>query len=85
VDPLKIFVAQRTALAAVRALQKRDDEAEELLNAAVAAARERDVALFEREPLRRLAQFLRERGRDEELAVVEERLAALERSASRIA
>ena len=73
------------ALAAVRTLQKRDDEAEELLSEAAAAARARDVALFEREPLRRLAQFFRERGRDEEVAAVEERLVELERSASRMA
>ena len=85
VDPLKTLVAQRTALSAVRALQKRDDEAEELLNEAVAAARERDVALFEREPLRRLAQFLRARGRDEEAVAVDERLVELETIASRIA
>jgi class 3 adenylate cyclase/tetratricopeptide (TPR) repeat protein len=67
----------KLALGQVRAAQGRDDEAEELLREAAAELREYQFYVAEREALRALSQFLRERGRDGEAAVAEERLAGL--------
>jgi tetratricopeptide (TPR) repeat protein len=66
-----------TALAIVRAAQERDDEAEELFQAAIALAEEPDLTLFEMHPLEHLAAFLRRRGRDDDAARYEARLAEL--------
>jgi tetratricopeptide (TPR) repeat protein len=62
------------ALGRVRAAQGRDDEAEALLRESVERLSGTDCHKFVVEPLRSLAQFLRERGRDDEAAAVEERL-----------
>ena len=63
-------------LGVVRAAQGRDDEAEDLLRSALAAA-ERDSKFALLEPLEALARLLRERGREDEAAVYENRLLAL--------
>ena len=65
------------ALAAVRAEQGRDNEAEELLRSAVGQAEEAEFGLLLEKPLELLAQFLRERDRAEEAVAYEERLAEL--------
>ena len=71
----RIFAA--TALAAIRAAQGRDDEAEQIFLSAVADARESNLKLFELHPLERLTVFLSSRGREEEAAVYEARIAEL--------
>jgi class 3 adenylate cyclase/tetratricopeptide (TPR) repeat protein len=65
------------ALGLVRAAQRRDEEAELLLRESVDMLSETEYRNVEPEPLAALAGFLRERGRDDEAAVLEERLAAL--------
>jgi hypothetical protein len=70
-------MAAMTALAAVRAGQGRDEEAEELFHSAIELTREIDAKSWEIEPLERLAAFLRERGREDDAAPYEERLATL--------
>jgi hypothetical protein len=81
------LITTTMALGIVRAAQGRDDEAEALLREAVADAR--GFKLFAIEPLKNLAQFLRERGRLEEAAPFEARWAELSpaeaKSAARIA
>jgi tetratricopeptide (TPR) repeat protein len=67
----------KLALGQVRAAQGRDEEAERLLTEAAAELREYELHVAEREAVRALAQFLRERGRDEDAALAEERLATL--------
>ena len=67
----------RMVLGLVRAAQGRDEEAELLLREALAVLAETDFRNSEPEPLTALARFLRERGRDEEAAELEDRLAAL--------
>jgi tetratricopeptide (TPR) repeat protein len=71
----KIFAA--TALAAVRAVQGRDDEAEELFRSALELTREGGFEAYEVEPLERFANFLRDRGREDDAAPYEARLAEL--------
>jgi len=71
----KIIAA--TALAAVRALQGRDGEAEDLFHSALELTREGGFEVFEAEPLERLVGFLRDRGRGEEAVPYETRLAEL--------
>jgi class 3 adenylate cyclase/tetratricopeptide (TPR) repeat protein len=71
----KIFAT--TALASVRAAQKRDDEAEELFLSAIADARSSNLKLYEKHPLERLIDFLRERERDGDAEAYEARLAEL--------
>jgi tetratricopeptide (TPR) repeat protein len=66
-----------TALAAVRAAQTRDDEAQELYLAAIADAKESNYRVYELHPLEHLTAFLRARGRDEEAARYEARIAEL--------
>jgi class 3 adenylate cyclase/tetratricopeptide (TPR) repeat protein len=66
-----------TALAIIRAAQDRDSEAEELFTAATALAEESDLALIELHPLEHLTKFLRARGRDEDAASYEARIAEL--------
>jgi class 3 adenylate cyclase len=63
-----------TTLGLVRAAQGRDREAEELLREALAVYEGTEFRLLEAEPRTALAQFLHERGRDEEAGAVEERL-----------
>jgi tetratricopeptide (TPR) repeat protein len=70
-------VAATTALAAVRAAQGRDAEAEELLRSALALAEETEFKVLEIEPLQRFTRFLRERGRTDEAAVYAGRFAEL--------
>ncbi len=65
------------ALAAVRAVQSRDAEAEELFHEAIALARESDFPILEVEPLERLVSLLRNRGREADAAPYESRLAEL--------
>jgi tetratricopeptide (TPR) repeat protein len=63
------------ALAIVRAAQGKDTEAEELFRFALESAEASPFRLTERETLERYARFLRERGRDDEAAPLEDRLA----------
>ncbi len=57
-------VAAATALAAVRAAQGRGPEAEELLDSALALAREGEFKVFELEPLARMVDLRRTSGRN---------------------
>jgi class 3 adenylate cyclase/tetratricopeptide (TPR) repeat protein len=66
-----------TALAMIRDAQERDAEAEELFISAIALANGSDLRLFELHPLEHLVAFLRRRGRDDDAAVYEARLAEL--------
>jgi ATP/maltotriose-dependent transcriptional regulator MalT len=66
-----------TALAIIRAAQERDDEAEELFRSATALAEESELRLIELHPLEHMAKFLRARGRDDEAALYEARIAEL--------
>ena len=63
------------SLGVVRAAQGHDDEAEELFRSALARAEGSAFRLIEREALERYAHFLRARGRDDEAAPFEDRLA----------
>jgi ATP/maltotriose-dependent transcriptional regulator MalT len=67
----------KLALGIVRAAQGRDAEAEELMREALEGLREFDLRAGEREVLLVLADFYRERGRDDDVAPLEERLAEL--------
>jgi class 3 adenylate cyclase/tetratricopeptide (TPR) repeat protein len=62
-------------LGVVRAAQGRDEEAEQLFRSALERAEAGPFRLIEREALERYARFLRDRGRDEEAAPLDERLA----------
>ena len=64
----------RMVLGLVRAAQGRDDEAELLLREAIDILAETEYRNVEPEPLAALARFLRERGRDDEAAAIEDRL-----------
>ena len=66
-----------SALASVRAAQHRDDEARDLFQSAIELARKSNFKLYERHPLERLVEFLRDRGRDEDAAPYEARLEEL--------
>ena len=70
-------MAAMTALGAVRAAQERDEEAEELFQSAIELTREAGAAAWEIEPLERLTALLRERGREDDAARYEARLATL--------
>ena len=72
----------KLALGLVRAAQKRDAEAEELIREAVEGFALYDLRAFEHWALRYLAEYLRSRGRDEEALVYEERRAALSPSST---
>jgi tetratricopeptide (TPR) repeat protein len=67
----------RMALGIVYAAQGRDAEAEALLREALAIIEATDFVRFQQTPLRELARFLQERGRGDEAAVYEARLAEL--------
>ncbi len=67
----------RLALGLVRAAQGRDEEGEALMREALGILAETDYRRHEIEHLRAISGFLRERGRDEEAVVYEERLSAL--------
>ncbi len=76
------------ALGLVRAVQGRDDEAEELLREAQERIAGTEHRLHQRDSLEALAQFLRERGREDEATELDERREALlaeAASAARIA
>jgi class 3 adenylate cyclase/tetratricopeptide (TPR) repeat protein len=81
----------RKTLAMVRAAQGRDDEAEALFQEAIDILERSEYTRFLTEPLKAILQFFEERGRVEEAAAFEERLAELragavpEESAVRIA
>jgi len=64
----------RMVLGLVRAAQGRDDEAELLLRSAIDSLASTDYRNSEPEPLAAYARFLRDRGRGEEAAALEERL-----------
>jgi tetratricopeptide (TPR) repeat protein len=70
-------IAAVTALAAVRVGQARDAEAEELFAEALTLADDFNFRVDAIEPLQRLVTFLRDRGRDDEAATYEARLADL--------
>ncbi len=63
------------ALGVVRAAQGRDEEAEQLLVSALERAQSGPFRLIEREALERYARFLNDRGREDEAAPLEDRLA----------
>ena len=65
------------ALGLVRAAQQRDDEAELLLRESIDMLSETEYRNVEPEPLAAYATFLRERGRDDEAATIEDRLEEL--------
>ena len=67
----------RMVLGLVRAAQGRDAEAELLLREAIDDLAETDYRNTEPEPLAAYAGFLRDRGRDDEAAEIEERLRSL--------
>ncbi len=76
------------ALGLVRAAQRRDDEADELLREADETISTTEHRMSQRDVLEARAQFLRDRGREEEAAEVDarrERLLAEAESAARIA
>jgi class 3 adenylate cyclase/tetratricopeptide (TPR) repeat protein len=79
VGPLDVTSRATTtaSLGMVRAAQGRDDEAEELLREAVATVAGTHFRVHEYETLAPLAQFLRERGREEEAARVDARRAEI--------
>ena len=64
------------ALGVVRAAQGRDEEAEALFVSALERAEAGPFRLVEREAVDRYARFLRDRGRDDEAAPFEDRLAS---------
>jgi tetratricopeptide (TPR) repeat protein len=70
-------IISTTALAAVRAVQGRDSEAEDLFYSALELTREGGFEVFEIDPLKRLTAFLRDRGRADDAAPHEARLAEL--------
>jgi class 3 adenylate cyclase/tetratricopeptide (TPR) repeat protein len=71
------LVAVAMAIAAVRASQERDREAEESFRSAVSRARDSEYRLLEVEPLERFVQFLHDRGRSNDAVAYEVRLAEL--------
>jgi tetratricopeptide (TPR) repeat protein len=91
VGPLDVTSRATTAssLAQVRAAQGRDEEADALFREALTAVADTDFRSIEHEVLGPYAQFLRDRGRDDEAERLEERLAVLlpaaEKSSARIA
>jgi tetratricopeptide (TPR) repeat protein len=70
-------IIAETALAAVRAVQGRDVEAEDGFHSALELTREGGFEVYEVEPLERLTIFLRDRGRADEAAPYEARLVEL--------
>jgi class 3 adenylate cyclase/tetratricopeptide (TPR) repeat protein len=66
-----------TALAIIRSAQGNDGEAEELFLSALTLAKESELKLFEMHPLEHFVVFLRDRGRDDDAATYEARLAEL--------
>jgi tetratricopeptide (TPR) repeat protein len=74
-------IAVSAMLAAVRAAQGRDEEADGLYCSALAQAAKSGFAVLELEVLERLVFFYRDRGRDDDAAVYEARLAELVPSA----
>jgi tetratricopeptide (TPR) repeat protein len=68
-------ITTQFTLGVVRAAQGKDEVAEELLRDALARAEESPFRLIEREALEKLVPFLRERGREDEAAPYEDRLA----------
>jgi class 3 adenylate cyclase/tetratricopeptide (TPR) repeat protein len=91
VGPLDVTSRATTtgSLAMVRAAQGRDEEAEELFRSAIGIISDTYFREHEYELLGPFAQFLRDRGRDDEAAEIEERRAGLfpaaPKSAARIA
>jgi class 3 adenylate cyclase/tetratricopeptide (TPR) repeat protein len=79
VGPLDVTSRATTAgsLAQVRAAQGRDEEAEELFREALATVVDTDFRAIEYEVLEPYAQFLRDRGRDEEADRLDDRRAEL--------
>ena len=67
----------KTALAAVRAAQARDGEAEELFLSAIADAKESNYRVYELHPLEHLTAFLHARERGDEAARYEARIVEL--------
>jgi class 3 adenylate cyclase/Tfp pilus assembly protein PilF len=71
-------IAVATALGAVRAAQRRDEEAEALFLQALALARQSQFTSLEVEPLKQLVAFLNARERNGDAGPYEDRLSALE-------
>jgi tetratricopeptide (TPR) repeat protein len=76
-DDTSCKIASTMALAAVRAAQGRDDEAEELFRSTLGLARDGNFEAYEIEPLERYSRFLRDRGREDDAASHDSRLAEL--------
>ena len=72
----------KASLAAVRAAQGRDEEAEHLLRGAVDELERHQLRAIERWALRRLVAFYRERDRDDDAAAYDARLAELSPSST---
>ncbi len=66
-----------TALAMIRGAQGRDDEAEDLFRSAIDLASDSDLRLFELHPLEHLVVLLHDRGRYDDAALYEARIAEL--------
>jgi tetratricopeptide (TPR) repeat protein len=67
----------KVSLAIVRAAQGRDDEAEKLFRAAADELERHHLRAIERWTLRKLVEFYRERGREEDVGGYEARLSEL--------
>jgi class 3 adenylate cyclase/tetratricopeptide (TPR) repeat protein len=76
-EDTSFHIFERTALALIRAAQGRDDEAEDHFRSAIDLANESDMPLFELHPLEHFIAFLRDRGRTDDAAVYEARIAEL--------
>jgi tetratricopeptide (TPR) repeat protein len=76
-EDMACVIVATTALGAVRAAQGRDAEAEELFAEALAEAEANSFNVFALEALERFAAFLRDRGREDDAASYEARLAEL--------
>jgi class 3 adenylate cyclase/tetratricopeptide (TPR) repeat protein len=81
-DDIACQVEAAQALAAVRAAQGRDAEAETLFGETIAHARGSEMPILELEPLERYVAFLRDRGREDEAVGYEVRLTELSPPAS---
>jgi class 3 adenylate cyclase/tetratricopeptide (TPR) repeat protein len=71
------LVFAKTALGGVRAAQGRDGEAEEIFRTAIELARKSNYKLYEQHPLEWFVDFLHRRGREDDAAIYEARLAEL--------
>jgi class 3 adenylate cyclase/tetratricopeptide (TPR) repeat protein len=76
-DDLHFHITVAATMAAVRAAQHRDDEAESLYRSALERSREIGYAILELEVLERLVTFYESRGREDDAAACQARIAEL--------